>query len=116
MIIPPTSRTLPRSDMDILKDQDVANHSEKQAAYSEKNSLQTEMSRLTQNTGRLQRRITETNNDIKNLTNGSAGTACRFGNRAQDVLRKIDQYRSRFHGPVLGPVGTCITIKEGCNM
>mmetsp|Transcript_23439 Transcript_23439/g.52607 ORF Transcript_23439/g.52607 Transcript_23439/m.52607 type:complete len:1129 (-) Transcript_23439:385-3771(-) len=104
------------NDMDILKDQDVANHSEKQAAYSEKNSLQTEMSRLTQNTGRLQRRITETNNDIKNLTNGSAGTASRFGNRAQDVLRKIEQYRSRFHGPVLGPVGTCITIKDGCDM
>ncbi|KAJ1412989.1 hypothetical protein B484DRAFT_455187 [Ochromonadaceae sp. CCMP2298] len=91
--------------LDRLRDQDMLNHNEEQSA---KNNLQTEMSRLNQSTSSLQSRIVVINKDIKQLTKSS--------NKTLGVLRKIEQYRSRFREPVLGPVGTCISIKDGCDM
>jgi hypothetical protein len=56
---PPTSASHPHpnSDLDRLRDQDKKIQQEKSAAYNEKNSMQTEISRLTQDANRLQRKV-----------------------------------------------------------
>ena len=57
--------------------------------------------------------ITKFNKDLQEARKGR-DRASKFGNKVPDLLARINRERHQFQGPVIGPIGARVAIREGC--
>lgn len=59
----------------------------------------------------IQRSIRDGNSEIRRLQSMKTRAGA-FGRFAEEIARRVDQHRGMFTGPVLGPVGLFVQLKE----
>ena len=75
-------------------------------------ATQQNINNVTSKTMHKQRTGENLSNEIRSLASGGEQTRVnRFGYKVSELLGRIS--RTRFSGPVLGPVGVCVKIKDG---
>lgn len=84
-----------------------------------KRQVQEEVARLVQQTNAItnernnrDRRGAAIQRELHSIESGQ-GNATKFGDHVPAILTQIA--RTQFRGPVVGPIGTCVAIRDGCD-
>lgn len=98
-----------------MKQKTVDLEAQRKDVQAEVSKLQTEHNRVSSHALFLDRKVGTTKRELAEIeSGGNKGKAAQIGPSVPELLRKIQQNAQRFSEPVIGPIGMCVSIREGC--